>query len=272
MTDPVLAHDIVTAEPSAPGRWLYVLHGIFGAGRNWGSVVRRLVTERPDYGGVLVDLRQHGASQGFAPPHTVAAAAADVARLAATLDRPAHAILGHSFGGKVALAFVAEHGPGLRQAWVVDSTPSALAQPRGGAWAMLGVLRSIPDRFGSREELIAALEAHGIARLTAQWMATNLERSPDGGYGWRFDLSAMDALMRDFFRTDLWSVVESPPPGCSLHFVKASESSVLDEAAIERLRTAEAAGAPVRLHVIEGGHWLNADDPDALVELLAREL
>src|SRR5512142_1296285 len=80
VSEPLLSHQLLTATETTPARWLYVLHGIFGAGRNWASIMRRLVRERPEWGAVLVDLREHGRSGGFPPPHTVATAAGDVAR------------------------------------------------------------------------------------------------------------------------------------------------------------------------------------------------
>ena len=262
----LLAHERVMADGSRPRHWLYVLHGIFGAGRNWGSVARRVIRERPDWGCVLVDLRQHGASQGFAPPHTIAAAADDITRMAATIDPPS-AVLGHSFGGKVALAYAATTPAALRQVWLVDATPAA-REPSGSAWRMLEVVRALPDAFASRDELTGALEQAGFERPTAQWMAMNLERGA-GALRWRFDLAAIEELMLDFFRTDLWSVIERPPDGVSIHVVRATESSVLGPEAVQRIQRV---GSPVRLHQVEGGHWLNADNPDALVALLAREL
>src|SRR3954469_22030238 len=101
-SDPILAHTRVTAAGREPERWLLVLHGIFGAGRNWGSIARRLVDARPEWGAVLVDLPMDGPSRGLAGPHPIAASAADVDRLVEHLDLPAPAVLGHSFGGKVA--------------------------------------------------------------------------------------------------------------------------------------------------------------------------
>src|SRR4051812_24710793 len=62
--DPILAHTRVAAPGRTPERWLLVLHGIYGAGRNWGSIARRLVEARPEWGAVLVDLRMHGQSRG----------------------------------------------------------------------------------------------------------------------------------------------------------------------------------------------------------------
>jgi pimeloyl-ACP methyl ester carboxylesterase len=112
------------------------------------------------------------------------------------------------------------------------------------------------------------LIGQGVAPVTAQWMATNLERV-DGGLRWRFDLSAMEALLVDFFRTDAWAVVENPPVGLDIHFIKASESSVLTAEAQDRIRDA---GPAVHLHEVAGGHWLNADNPQALVALLAEHL
>ena len=82
----------------------------------------------------------------------------------------------------------------------------------------------------------------------------------------------MEALLRDFFDRDLWHVVESPPAGCILHFVKASESSTLTEAACHRIEAAGALSGQVHLHRITSGHWVNADNPEALVALMAEHL
>src|SRR5690606_18639255 len=60
VSDPILSHDRVVADGAEPRAWMFVLHGIYGAGRNWASVVRRVVRERPEWGALLVDLRQHG--------------------------------------------------------------------------------------------------------------------------------------------------------------------------------------------------------------------
>jgi esterase len=262
----ILNHERVAAEGASPGRWLYMLHGIFGAGRNWASLARRIVRERPEWGALLVDLRQHGGSQGFAPPHTLDAAAADIHRLAEHTGMPPGALLGHSFGGKVALVYARTPPPTLEQIWIVDSTPEA-GEPGGSAWRMLEIVTALPRRFDTRRSLVAALEHDGVEPAIAQWMATNLE-ARDGAYTWRFELDALEALLRDFFATDAFDVIEAPPPGATLHIVRATRSSVLAGRALARVREASAAGL-IALHDVEGGHWLNADNPGAIVDLVA---
>jgi hypothetical protein len=54
--------------------------------------------------------------------------------------------------------------------------------------------------------------------------------------------------------------------------VAATDSSVLRPRDVERIRSLGADSGRVRLHAVEGGHWLNADNPDAVVDLLAGEL
>lgn len=267
---PILSADPVTAGDGEPREWLYVLHGVYGAGRNWATVVRRLVGSRPEWGGLLVDLREHGDSRGFPPPHTLDAAAEDLRALAESRGKWPAAVLGHSFGGKVALSYARSAPPGLRQVWVVDSTPEA-AEPSGSAWRMLEILREIQGPFDSRDGVIARLEERGVKPQTARWMATNLERA-GGKLRWRFDLDAIEELMRDFYGTELWDVLESPPDDVVVHMIKAEESGILDAPAVERIERTEGAGDRVRLHRVEGGHWLNVDNPDALVDLLGTEL
>ncbi|HEX2091140.1 MAG TPA: alpha/beta hydrolase [Longimicrobiaceae bacterium] len=267
---PILHHSRIAAPGRTPERWLLVLHGIYGSGRNWGSVARRVVEVRPEWGALLVDLRLHGQSRGFAGPHTVRASAADLDALVGHLGLPAAGVLGHSFGGKVALAYAREHPEGLRQVWVVDSTLE-VREPAGSAWRMIETVRSLPGEFASRGEAVEGLERAGYAAGIAQWMAINLEPR-DGVYRWRLDLDGVEEMLRDYFRTDLWEVVEDPPAGTELHFVKATESDSIDEEAEARIETAGRTNGRVVLHRVEGGHWINTDNPDAVVELLVEGL
>lgn len=269
---PLLAHEVVGptdgGEAGVPRLWF--LHGIYGAGRNWGSVARRVVERKPGWGAVLVDLRLHGDSRGFPGPHTLEACAADLRILADALGQGPRALLGHSFGGKVVLETLRAGLPELRQAWVVDASPSA-RRPEGSAVRMLEAVRELPPRFPDREAAVAALEERGFEPPVARWMSTNLERREDG-FGWRFDLDGVEALLEAFFASDLWAVVERPPRGVALHVVKATRSEALPEEECRRLEEIAARGAPVRLHRVRGGHWLNADAPDAVVDLLAGRL
>jgi esterase len=268
--DTLLHHDRLTAPDTRPDHWIYVLHGAYGAGRNWASVMRRVVRQRPEWGALLVDLRQHGSSQGFPPPHTVRAAAGDVAALAEGIGLPPAAILGHSFGGKVALLYAADatRASSVRQVWVIDSSPDA-REPGGSAWTMLNLLRTLPDRFDTREQLIDALETHGFHRGVAQWMATNLEPA-DGAYRWRFDFAALESLLVSFFETDAWPIVEQPPAGLEVHMVRAEQSDVLSGNALRRIEAADS--GRTFLHTVAGGHWVNAENPGAIEDLLVQKL
>ncbi len=248
-----------------------MLHGIYGRGRNWQSIAKELKGRRPDWGSILVDLRLHGDSPGFTPPHTLASAAEDVAQtieaVAAEDGGNVSAVLGHSFGGKVALS-LATRGPS--QIWVIDSTPDA-HQPRGSAWNMLQHVRELPTTFTSRADAVAALQQRGWNTGVATWMATNLRYS-DGQFRWTLDFDAMESLMRSFFDTDLWPLVETPPDGVDIYFVKGEESSTLTEEACARIERAHATNGRVHLHRLAGGHWLNTDNPQGILDLLVANL
>lgn len=262
--------DTLTAPGAAPSRNMLLLHGIYGAGRNWRTVARRLVNARRGWGVTLVDLRAHGRSPRLAP-HTVEACAADLTGVEDRLGAPADAVLGHSFGGKVALVHARRAEAVPRQYWIIDSSPGA-GRPAGGAWRMLGVLRRHPGPFGSRREAADAVEGEGYSRLVARWMASNVRGDGVGGWVWRLDPDEMEGYLRDYFRTDAWGVVEEPPDGVTIHFVKASASSVLGVEAVERIRAAGRRTGQVFLHEVEGGHWLNTENPEALHQLLVARL
>jgi esterase len=249
-------------------RHLLLLHGIYGRGRNWQAIAKAVTDARPAYACWLIDLPHHGDSGPGTHGDTVQGLAADLDDWVAAEGLTPDAILGHSFGGKVALAFAQRRREQPLQVWAIDSTPDT-GEPSGSAWNMLRAVRGLPDRFASRDEVIDGLVKAGYAAPVAQWMATNLAREGDE-FVWRLDFDAMEGLLRDFYRTDLWSVVEDPDPKHDLHFLKASESTVISPASVSRLRAAP----PDRVHLHErkGSHWIHAESPDVVTQLLAEHL
>lgn len=275
----MLSFDLITAPSSSPTRCAFVLHGILGSAQNWRSFVRRLAPRRPETAWYLVDLRNHGDStlpehDPPPPPHTVAACAEDLEALAATLTHPVELVVGHSFGGKVGLVYAqraaARPGSALREVWSLDAPPGALPAEDAVDTDVNRVLESLQRitlPIESREALVETLRGFGHSPNLALWMTTNL-RPVDGGFVWRFDLTAIEAMMRDFYRADLVPFLTAVPAPLTVHVVRAGRSDRWPDALWSRLTAAE--GDRLRLHILENaGHWLHVDAPEALLDLLA---
>jgi len=251
---------------------MLVLHGILGSGSNFRTFARRLATACPSWGFVLVDQRMHGQSQGAPPPHTIGAAADDLVRLVDTLRLPIAGVMGHSFGGKVALAFVARAGRELEQAWVLDASPSARRDRATSTAEVLRILRSVPQPLPSRERFIEIVTAHDQPRAIADWLAMNVRSTADG-FRLRLDLDAVEALLDSYVSTDAWPVLERAAGARAFEVVVAGRSDAFDEADRARLAAIAARDPRVVAHVIEGaGHWVHVDAPDALFELIRARL
>jgi esterase len=284
-------HSLVTATGAVPARWMLVLHGIYGSGANWRTFASKLVERQPDWGLVLVDLRMHGRSQDAPPPHTVAAAAADLGALRDLLARdgkPVRAVAGHSFGGKVALAYrasQADHADhagsnddSLAHTWVFDASPTAFPAAMDSTTntviQVLRMLAALPPRFASRGAFVAHVTGQGFAPMLASWLAMNLEPAPDdpaGGYVMRLDPAVMEALLRDFHGFDAWPALAGGP-GIA-HMIVAGASNTVSAADRQRIDDLIAGGAALTVDVIPGAsHWLHIDGLDTLLDLVAGAL
>jgi pimeloyl-ACP methyl ester carboxylesterase len=262
--------EVVVADGSRPSQFALVLHGIFGAGKNWLSFLRRLAAKRPDWGFVLPDLRGHGQSLGAPAPHDLRAAARDLSALASELRvGPIRAVIGHSFGGKVALAYGAEQD--VDQVWLLDSSPGASVETASSpTMRVLTMLEGMPACFAYRGDFTREVERQGFAPEIGAWLAMSLCRCDDG-FALGLDLPAIRDLLNAYFEEDSWAELDKSDR--TTHVVVADKSSVWqpgDHARLDRLR---AMNPRVELHrLANAGHWLHVDEPDALRQLMSDRL
>jgi esterase len=265
-----LAHTVLTERGSSPRRAMFFMHGILGTRANWRSFARGFTEARPDWAAVLVDLRHHGESLGMGGENDLAACVDDLHALARELELPVRGALGHSFGGKVALALLARGELPMDEVIVVDADPaSSPVRGRRGAEAVIDTLRSLPRDFESRDAFTSALTQAGLDESIQGWLSMNLVRTEDGV---RFgpDLEAIDALLESHLSTDLMDVCLSPPEGTRLRLMVAERSDAVSAESLARLEEASKRGA-LELEVVpRAGHWVQIDAPDAVRRFLAQ--
>ncbi|ONK63298.1 uncharacterized protein A4U43_C07F13520 [Asparagus officinalis] len=267
-----------------------LLHGILGSRKNWGSFAKRLAQEFPLWQFLLVDLRSHGDSASISKrgPHTVAAAALDVLKLVGQLKLTPRVLVGHSFGGKVALSMVDQAAKPLARpvrVWVLDSTPGKVRPGGSGEdhpGELIEFLSKLPREISSKQEVLNSLVQQGFSMDVARWVVTNLRPSNNTGslssrgFSWVFDLKGIAEMFKSYEETNLWKIVENVPRGVHVNFLKAERS--LHRWALEDLQRIHAAeelasdeSAGVEMHVLEdAGHWVQADNPDGLFKFLSK--
>lgn len=271
-----LQHEVHAAPEAVPTKAVLFLHGILGSGANLRSHARRFVQSRPEYQAVLIDLRAHGDSQGVEGADTVANCAADLEQTAQALSLPVHAVVGHSFGGKVALAY-SQLAPRLEAVMTLDSTPGTRVDARGSESTVqvIAMLDTMERTWPSREAFIAAVESHGVARSLGQWLAMNLEPR-QGSFVFKLSMARIHALIADYLAVDLWSVVEDAArkqQGPRIHLVVGTKSTVYSPEELARARSLEAQSAGhVTVDLVNAGHWVHVEDPQGVSAVLLQRL
>jgi pimeloyl-ACP methyl ester carboxylesterase len=247
----------LAAREAGQGSPVVLLHGLFGQAGNFGAIQRRLAAAHRV---IALDLRNHGDS-----PHADAmnypGMAADVHATLAALNALPAAVIGHSMGGKVAMALALARPEAVAQLCVVDIAPRAYAADLGRyAQAMAG-LRLRPGL--SRAEADRAL-ADGVPEpAVRQFLLQNLrlDRDPPA---WRLNLAAIAAQMAEIsgWPDDLAGHYPGPTlvvAGARSDYVRDSDMALM-EALFPRARLVRIDGA---------GHWVHAEAPGPFLHVVA---
>ena len=253
----------------------FVLHGALGSSQNLSRFARELAQHAPALRYALVDIRGHGDSGAPPPPHSLGAAADDLAALATHLGRVPRVVIGHSLGGKLGLEYARRH-PGAEQVWMLDANPGA--QPAVASVSgshpvrdVYAALREAGVAFASRAQAVEALVQHGLSSPIAEWLATSLRRSGDD-YVWAYDFACLDELLDDYFALDLWDYLEAQRARPEVHLVIAERGGRWIPGMRERAETAAERGRLVAHLLPDAGHWVHVDNPRGLLEQMTPHL
>lgn len=244
-----LAFEAIGAGPP-----VVILHGLFGAGRNWSQIARALATEYRVY---LPDARNHGASP-WAETMAYTDMALDVLALIEReqLQRPF--LIGHSMGGKTAMALALGHPQAVGGVAVIDIAPERYAdQFSSHVTAMRGLdFAAAANRRQVRQALADSLAGDAPVDFLMQNLRRQNER-----FDWRLNLMATAVCMRD--------LCSFPQPllgkrydGPALFFAGA-ESDYLRPESHGRIRNLFPC-AQVE-SITDAGHWVHADQPEVLL-------
>jgi lipase len=214
---------------------ILAIHGLTGHGRRWETLATRHL---PEFAIAAPDLLGHGRSS-WAAPWTIEA---NVAALAALLDADQTGpvtVVGHSFGGAIALSLAAarpdlvasvlllDPAVGLDGAWMHEIADAMLDSP------------DYPDRDEARDD-----KTSGSWGEVAESDPAELEREldehlidlPNGRVGWRINIPAMMSYWSELTRpfalprrgtpTSLVRATRTDPPYVSDELVSALDAQL----------------------------------------------
>jgi pimeloyl-ACP methyl ester carboxylesterase len=246
-------------------RPLALLHGFLGSGRNVATLARGLAAGAPQHSVYVFDLPGHGASPPLPADADLAAVADRFLGSARALASAPWTVVGHSLGGRVALATALRAPAAMAHVTLLDIAPSP-APPGGETARVVDALVRAPAEAARREDFRAWFTDRGLPAALTDWLLLNLERADDR-LRWRIDRRALAAFYPRINAEDLWAAIEAPR-AYGVHAVRSARSGYVSDADRRRL---EAAGA--RVDTIEGaGHFLHVDRPDETLDRILKGL
>lgn len=248
---------------SGPGTPLVILHGLLGSSRNWGGIATRLGQGRRV---LALDMPNHGASP-WSETMDYPFMAREVGRVIEEQAGGRAALVGHSMGGKAAMALALTRPELVERLVVVDIAPVDYTHTFA---PYIKAMRAAPlgtaQRRADIEEAMAA--AIPDPRVRA-FLMQNLEGGA-GGYRWRANLAVLGAAMDDILAFPRF------PDGTSYEgrtlFLHGGES---DYVLPQHEDLILALFPQARFQTVEGAnHWVHADKPTefmSAVELFLEE-
>jgi esterase len=251
---------------------MFILHGLYGSSDNWVSIAKGLSGNFTVY---LPDLRNHGQSP-HSKSHNYDSLSLDLFELLGELKIKKIFLAGHSMGGKVAVNFAIKWPEMINSLIIIDISPFRSSDPERKFYKEhRHILESILaiDLPGilSRSEAEAALAGKIESARTRGFILKNLQRTGEKTFGWKLNIRSLydnlenivDGLPRPSNETEAVT-------GFPVTFIRGSDSDYLPDDELTIIQKLFPAADFITIK--NAGHWVHAERPDAITEILLNQL
>jgi esterase len=233
---------------------IVVLHGLFGSARNWQAMAKRLAAHAHVY---TLDLRNHGASP-WADSMSYREMAEDVAAFVEKHALAPTTVVGHSMGGKVAMALALSQPALVRRLVVADIAPVTYAH------SFLPYVQAMQDlnlaTIARRDQADATLSERVPDATTRMLLLQNLVLH-DRHFDWRINLSALAGAASELLGFPQFDNARYEGPALFVHGERSAYVTPAHHAVIRQLFPRAEIVA-----IAQAGHWLHVDQPARFLE------
>ena len=231
------------ASPNHPP--LIIAHGLYGSGRNWGVIAKRLSDTRRV---ITPDMRNHGHSPREST-QTYEDMAEDLAKLITHIGGPVD-LCGHSMGGKAAMVLALRHPGLLRRLIVADIAPVPYSHTQSH---QIAAMRAVDlSAVTRRSEAAEQLGAQGVEPALQSFFTQSLDVAAKE---WRLNLDVLEAEMDNIIG---FPEITGAFPNPTLFLSGGDSDYVLPEHR-PLIKTLFPAARFAKLP--NAGHWLHAERP-----------
>lgn len=225
---------------------IFIIHGLFGSLSNLSSLAKELKAASHI---VLIDVRNHGRSpqsETMSYPEM----AADIFELADHLDIDQFSIVGHSMGGKIAMACALMHPDRVKRLVVADIAPVSYPDKHSEVFNSLLLLnlKKIKNRLQANEQLSRYIDSPDVR----QFLLKSLQKK-NNEFEFAFNLRAL-AQNYDYIRGWPFDDKRFEKP---VLFIKGGSSDYILPEYQKRIMTQFPKAQPKI--IANTGHWLHAE-------------
>ena len=251
------------------GKPVIILHGLYGSSDNWYTIGRALAAQHEVF---IPDQRNHGNSPHSAD-HDYNIMADDLNDFFIQHNLHKAVILGHSMGGKTAMAFGLKYPEKVEKMIVVDISPfgydeTSAPEVVSHEQIMRSLMMLQPETLKGRKDADNRLQDHIRQEPVRQFLLKNLKRNSEGIFYWTMNLPVLQQHLPDIYASIMPPGINGPAdiPAFPLMFIKGENSGYLRKEEFDSIKhffphaeLAEIAGA---------GHWVHAERPDEFLETI----
>ncbi|PQJ22799.1 alpha/beta fold hydrolase [Tenacibaculum sp. SG-28] len=243
------------------GKPLLILHGYFGMGDNWKSLATKF--SQMNFEVHLIDLRNHGRSF-HSEVFNYEVMVADIHNYITANNLEKVSVIGHSMGGKLAMAFAAQYPSIVKKLVVVDISPKYYVPHHN---EILAALNAVDFSKQNTRKLVDGKLAEYIEEVgVRQFLLKSVFWKEKGVLDFRFNVKALTVNNKEVGKELAAKAFYLGPT----LFLSGENSAYIKEEDVLLIKKHFSNAAIITIP--RAGHWLHAENPGIFFDEVSRFL